>query len=218
MQWFVKADPRSAARAVRWAAVALGAAGLIVLAVTRAWHWLPALLIPLIPWIRQFRALRNLAKGARGPTGGRQSAVETAWFRMQLDHDTGEMDGEVLHGAYEGRSLSSLGLSDLLAILTECRDDEQSAAVLAAYLDRAHPEWRDSADGDTASAGRGPAPSGGTMGIEEAREVLGVGPDATPDEVKAAHRRLMKQVHPDHGGSAYLAAKINQAKDVLLDG
>lgn len=51
---------------------------------------------------------------------------------------------------------------------------------------------------------------------DEAREVLGVGPYASRDDVINAHHRLMKQLHPDRGGSSYFAARINRARDVLL--
>src|SRR5690606_5248730 len=107
--------------------------------------------------------------------------------------------------------------SELLALHAECRvEDEESAAVLEAFLDRVHAGWRD----EPASAARaGGSPwSGGPMSREEAAELLGVSPDAAADEVKAAHHKLMLKVHPDQGGSNYLAAKINQARNVLLDG
>jgi len=54
------------------------------------------------------------------------------------------------------------------------------------------------------------------MSAEQAREVLGLKPDCTKDEIIQAHRRMMQKVHPDRGGSDYLASQINTAKDVLL--
>jgi len=55
-----------------------------------------------------------------------------------------------------------------------------------------------------------------TMSREEALKVLGLGPGASQDDIREAHRRLILQNHPDRGGSDYLASKINEAKDVLL--
>ena len=86
--------------------------------------------------------------------------------------------------------------------------------MLEAYLDRMHGDaWRDAAD---AAGGSTPPPAGGAMAEGEAREILGVGPEATREEIVDAHRRLMQKVHPDRGGSTYLAAMINQAKQMLL--
>ena len=160
--------------------------------------------------IRAFTS-RMKAGASPGPTPGRTSEVETAFLHMRLDHDTGEMDGAVLRGRYEGCALRELGLEDLLALLDECRTDRQSVAVLEAYLDRIHEDWRES---------RGPPPgaSSGEMSESEARAVLGLGPEATREEIVEAHRRLIQRLHPDRGGSDYLAAKLNAAKDLLLGG
>ena len=134
---------------------------------------------------------------------------------MELDHDTGAMSGEVLEGPFQGRRLSDLNLQQLLDLLDQCATaDAQSAAVLEAYLDREHgPDWRNS----EASAGRSQAsPPDGQMTRAEAYEILGLEEGAEKDEILAAHKRLMQRLHPDLGGSTYLAAIINQAKDLLL--
>jgi hypothetical protein len=138
---------------------------------------------------------------------------------MELDHDTGAIDGEVLAPPWSGRRLSDLDEQELQKLLQECRAvPDQSATLLEAYLDHAYPDWRSGEGADAgAGAGAGGAPTGsGTMTPDEARAVLGVGRDASDADVRAAHRRLMKISHPDHGGTDYLATKINQAKDVLL--
>ena len=151
--------------------------------------------------------------------GGRSSEVTTDTLRMQLDHATGELEGEVLRGPFAGRLLDSLGLSGLLDLLAHCqREDPRSVPLLETYLDRRHGDWRAYAGADT-GAGQddgGSAPAGSGMDEATALSVLGLEPGAGEEEIKAAHRRLMTKLHPDHGGSSYLAAQLNQAKDYLL--
>ena len=143
---------------------------------------------------------------------GQVSRVRTAFVEMELAHDTGDMQGRILAGAYEGATLDALNIPTLTRLLGEI--DEESRALLAAYLDRRDPSWRENADAG-ATAGRGPA-GGGPMTQEEAYQVLGLQSGASDDDVRRAHRTLMKKLHPDQGGSTYLAARVNQAKDVLL--
>jgi hypothetical protein len=144
---------------------------------------------------------------------GQKSTVRTAMLAMELDHDTGTLDGEVLAGQFKGRRLRSMSVDELLRFLPECRAaGDQSANLLEAYLDRTHDGWR-----STSGRGRraGPVPPNGSMTREEAYAVLGLKSNASKDDIRSAHRRLMKQYHPDHGGSDYLASKINQAKETL---
>jgi hypothetical protein len=161
-----------------------------------------------------FKGVRNSMKGAAGPSGGNVSDVETRYLRMSLNHDSGEMDGVVLEGAYQGRRLAELDSDDLMDLLALCRaEDAQSATVLEAYLDRMHgDDWRETFGGDGHEQGGEAA----RMSEAEAREILGVEADASREEIIEAHRRLMQKNHPDRGGSTYLAAKINQAKEMLL--
>ncbi len=145
---------------------------------------------------------------------GQTSAVRTKVLAMELDHDSGKMDGEILAGEYAGRRLSDLSLEELVVLMAECTAaKDQSLALLEAYLDRAHPDWRDGAEGEGAS---GSGNASAKMTVREAYEILGLEPGAGEEEIVAAHRRMMKQYHPDQGGSDYLAARINQAKDLLL--
>ncbi len=150
----------------------------------------------------------------RRKSGGQSSSVRTKILAMELDHDSGNMDGEVLTGEFAGRRLSDLGLEELAALMAECSAvGDQSQALLEAFLDRAHPDWREGAEEAGASAAGG---TGAKMSVGEAYEILGLEPGAGEEEIVAAHRRMMKQYHPDQGGSDYLAARINQAKDLLL--
>ena len=155
-----------------------------------------------------------------GGPGGRTSDIATDMLAMQLDHRTGDLDGEVLQGQFAGRSLESLGLQDLIMLLIECqRDDPRAVPLLETYLDRRHPDWRQQTGAASDNHGHeddGSTAGVGMMDVATACRILDLTPEATADEIKAAHRRLMNKLHPDHGGSSYLAAQLNQAKDVLL--
>ncbi len=212
---FLSANPRALALGIRYGGVGLGAAVFLFMAVRGELGPLLALSALVVPLLARARRRREAAARAQ-PSSGQSSRVETLYLRMTLDHDSGAMGGEVLHGPYRGRTLDSLAPAEASALLDECRrEDPQSAAVLEAWLDRAHPDWRERfAEGDGAYSGGGGG--GGAMTREEAYEILGLSPGASAEQIKEAHRRLMMGVHPDHGGSTYLAAKINQAKDLLL--
>ena len=155
---------------------------------------------------------RRVATAAPGT-----SEVATDWLRMTLDHGTGRMDGVVAKGTFAGRILGELDdveLRDLVAELTR-EADRETLDLLEAYLDRRAPGWRDGADGDE-GAGLGAAPRPGPMSEQEAHEILGLAPGAGEADIREAHRRLMKRAHPDAGGSPELAARLNEARDVLL--
>lgn len=216
-----KGEPATLAKLVRWLLAIIGVAVLLYLLYARQFGWVWAASFFLLPALMRRRAFARMAKNWRGPTPGQKSEIETRFLRMSLDHDTGAMDGTVIEGAFRGRDLEGLGLEEQMTLLAECRaGDEQSARLLEAYLDRVHgASWRAQdagADGarDGASFGGGAAP--GAMDRDEAYKVLGLRTGASEEDIKGAHRKLMTKIHPDHGGSTYLAAKINQAKDVLL--
>ncbi|MEM6461357.1 MAG: DnaJ domain-containing protein [Pseudomonadota bacterium] len=153
---------------------------------------------------------------SRGTKSARQtSRVRTAALEMELDLDSGAMNGLVLVGQFEGQELDALSEDQLRSLHMELRGDPESIQVLEAYLDRRAPSWRDGFETD-ADEGLGAAPASGPMTEEEAYEILGLATGASETEIRQAHRRLMKRVHPDTGGSVFLAARINEAKDVLL--
>ena len=148
------------------------------------------------------------------------SRVRSAMIEMELDHATGAMQGTILAGPDEGRSLDSLTRPDCDALYRQClSDDPDGARLLEAYLDRRFPGWRQAGqgEGDAGSAGaRARSRRDAAMSEDEAYEVLGLRKGASREEVSRAHRTLMKKLHPDQGGTTDLAARVNEAKDVLM--
>jgi hypothetical protein len=220
LRWFVRADPRAVLRAFRWIGIVLAVVFLLAMVVTGRFHFLFAALAFLIPWLARFRRMRTAFKSARGPQQGQMSEVRTRFVIMQLNHDTGEMDGMVQEGTHAGRQLSDLSLEAAIAVYREAlAADEQSAQVLQAYLDRMHDaSWRDrmgGAAGGASDPGNAPG-SAGPMSYGEALDILGLSSNPSEQDIKFAHRQLMQKFHPDRGGSDYLAARINEAKEVLL--
>lgn len=152
--------------------------------------------------------------GARTQKTPKQvSRVRSAFLEMELDHDTGAMRGVILTGPREGTRLEALDIDTLVGLLAEI--DDESRALLAAYLDRRDASWREHAQAD-AAARQGGSAARGPMSQEEAYQILGLEPGAKSEEIVRAHRTLMKRIHPDQGGTNYLAARVNEAKDVLL--
>ena len=226
-RWYVSAPPSSILRAVKWAAIAALICLGIVLILTRNFMWAVFALPALLPWFMRARQAARMAKnwsrmsgaaaGGSQTTTGQTSEIETQFLKMYLDHDSGEMNGDVVLGQFAGKTLRGLALKDLIALLGECRGDEQSVQVLTAYLDRYHAEdWRDMAGLGRSEGNGGAVDSTGSITAEEAYQVLGLEPGASKEQIKDAHKKLMSKIHPDHGGSTYLATKINQAKDFLL--
>ena len=156
--------------------------------------------------------LKDVAFGVSGPAG-RVSRVKAPFVEMELDHDSGKIRGQIISGRYQGVSLDALDVPALITFMSEI--DTESGALIAAYLDRRNPRWREHGDGGSA-AGQSHSPSTGKMTEQEAEQILGVAQGASADDIRRAHRLLMKKLHPDQGGSTYLAARVNEAKEVLL--
>lgn len=211
---FVGADPRAMVRAIRYTTGGVLVAIGIGLGFAERWGFGGVLMAA---------GLSILLTGRIGPLdlgGGRRSrgsasTVRSRFFEMTLDHDSGAMRGQVLAGGFEGRDLDGLDAADLRRLGAEIAGDPESVALFEAYLDRRMPGWREDLEGD-AAAGAGGAADSSAMTDEEAYQILGLAPGATDLEIRTAHRRLMLRMHPDQGGSTFLAAKINQAKDRLL--
>jgi hypothetical protein len=149
-------------------------------------------------------------------TSGSTSRVRSRLIEMTLDHDTGAMEGSVLAGAFAGQQLGALDEARLRDLLEECQaSDPDGARLLEAYLDRRFPLWREDTQNKEQSQAHA-QPASGVMTPEEAYRILDLQPGATADQIRQAHRSLMKKLHPDQGGSSYLAARVNQARDLLL--
>ncbi|MGI9424473.1 MAG: DnaJ domain-containing protein [Hyphomicrobiaceae bacterium] len=146
------------------------------------------------------------------PSSGQTSQVRTDHLEMELDLETGAMHGRVLKGVFAGREIERMAPAELALLWQDCRfEDPQSAQLIEAYLDRIHATWREDMSRAESEAG-----AGGFMTPEEAYNILGLEPGASAEDIRRAHRDLMKKLHPDRGGSSYLATKINEAKDLLL--
>jgi hypothetical protein len=146
-------------------------------------------------------------------SAGQASRVRSNFLELALDHDSGAMSGTIIAGRLKGAQLGELELSTLVSLLREF--DPESRDLLAAYLDRRHSGWRDDIE-DDAATGHGGTARSGKMTEQEAYQILGLEPGASADDIGRAHRGLMKKLHPDQGGSTYLAARVNEAKEVLL--
>ena len=210
----------------QWLAVLL-ALILLVLVLTGRAHWLAAVVAALLPFARTLFGLlgaipllkrllagMGAAKARKPPSGGKTSTVQSKYIRMTLDHDTGDLNGEVLVGQFQGMTLDQMNLELLLQLLQECQDDEESVALLQAYLDRVYTDtWQQQAG---AQGQQQNASASIEISRDEALQVLGLSSGASEAEIIEAHRRLIQKLHPERGGSAYLAARINLAKDTLL--
>lgn len=209
-----KANPRSLATVLR----SVGGILALLLAALLLMRGLIVLAIPLALAGAALLGLR-LPFGVGNPFGGdakrssgNRSEVNTSHIAMVLDHDSGRMEGRVLAGRFEGLTLDAMTIDELLALAAELSSaDSQGLRLLEAYLDRRDPEWREREPSD-----RQPRAQTGKMSRAEALDILGLKPGATDEDIRLAHRNLMKKLHPDQGGSSWLAARLNEAKDVLL--
>ena len=226
-RWYVNASPTSILRVFKWIAIIGSILVVILVILTRQFTWVACMFLALLPWFfrarrssrmaKNWARMRNSASGGSGTAPGQTSEIETKYLRMYLAHETGEMNGEIILGQFSGKTLRNLSFEELLTLLKEVRSDSQSVQVLASYLARYHEdEWRESKHfkEDVSIESE---ETDGPMTRAEAFKVLGLEEGATVVNIKEAHRRLMSKLHPDHGGSNYLATKLNEAKDLLLD-
>lgn len=213
--FYLRISPATLARLLRPVLVLAGAVGIGSLLIFGV-RFLPSLLpelFALLGIVGAVLIVRHLRRrqggGFSAPAAGQRTEVRTAFVEAWIDHATGDVGGRVVKGRFAGRGLDALGDGDLPELHAECAGDADSRRVLEAYLDRRlGPDWR-----KAQAPPRGPRTD---ITRDEALAILGLASGATVDEIRAAHRRLILRVHPDAGGSADLAARINRAKDVLL--
>jgi DnaJ domain len=213
--WFLRANPSTIARRLRIVLAMLGVigiGGLLIFGIRFLPGLLPELfgLLGIVVTALLARALRSRPSGGFStPGSGKRTEVRTAFLEAWIDHGGGDIGGTVLKGRFAGRTLDGLADPELLDLHAEASNDPDSLKILETYLDRRlGADWR--------RARRPPTGPRSDMSREEALSVLGLPEGATDDEIRAAHRRLIQRMHPDVGGSADLAARINRAKDVLL--
>ncbi len=214
---FNQANPAALARHMRIAGAVAALAGALFLMVRGA----IAYAFPLAAlgwWLLGGQGIGSWGNigGPRRSPSGQASRVVTEHLEMELDHSSGAMHGRVLKGFFAGRNIEDLRPVELAHLWQDCRyTDPASAQLVEAFLDRIHPTWREDMARAEQERPRGPD---GRMSAEEALEILGLKPGADEAAIRQAHRELMLKLHPDRGGSTYLAAKINEAKDTLLGG
>jgi hypothetical protein len=215
VQGFTRANTAVMARQMRLAGGALSLAAAAVFMV-RGMAGIAAPLSLLGAWLLGWSGnprWGGFPGGKSQPTSGNSSRIATDYLEMELDHDTGLMGGRIIKGMFAGRDISTLRAAEVALLWHDCRyADPQSAQVLEAYLDRVHPTWRE----DVARGEREMRDRDGRMQPAEAYQILGLTEGASDDDIRRAHRELMLKLHPDRGGSTYLAAQVNEAKDVLL--
>ena len=207
---FIRLDPGSLARTLRNAGpVVLAILGIAALLTGRAGIG-GMMLSGALAWFTS-----NRVRSGRKKTPGKRSTVRTAALEMELDHDSGALEGVVLAGRYEARTLGEMALTELKQLYAELPGDPESRQLLETYLDSRFPVWREDPDAH-GGEGLGVPPGTGPMTKQEAYKILGLEAGATAADIRKAHRRLMQRLHPDLGGTSFLAARINEAKDVLL--
>jgi hypothetical protein len=226
--WLRRQPPQDRNRAALKLALLLILLGLLFLAITGRLHWLGALvalllpiaqrllplLVRILPWLSRLRAGHRRQQNR----SGQSSTVRSRMILMTLDHDSGDIDGEVLEGPFSGQKLSALSEAQFIELLQACRaSDQDSARLLETYLDKRFGQsWREDDPGDNQGESVNGSASDGQMTEKDALDILGLEAGADRDAIVDAHRRLMQRNHPDRGGSAWLAARINEAKSVLL--
>jgi hypothetical protein len=172
-----------------------------------------------LPWSKKNKGIRNATARNHGPQnhGPRNPVISSPFLKIIIDPIKNEMSGTVISGVKKGQSLSSLSFAELNELLIfYSSKDKTSEQILISYMDLNHDSWRKEVRGYYETEDKLVSSTSSRITRREAIEILGLSSHPTNEEVKANHRLLMKRFHPDQGGSPFLAAKINMAKDCLL--
>ena len=214
---YASANPSTLATAAKRTALGSAALGAVLLLLRVPLGIVFLAVGVALPLALRWNALWPESGVQPGRPRGKTSRIDTKHLSMELNHESGAIEGRVLAGRHRDRRLAELTFEQLLEVREDCRvDDAESVTLMEAYLDRFHgADWRSRQAGGQ-SSGNTAGPAAAAMTREEAYEVLGLAPGASDAEIRDAHHRLMIKLHPDHGGSDYLAAKINEARDLLL--
>ncbi len=163
---------------------------------------------------KQYKSSFNNASNNNSSNSNNFSKIDTVTLSMSLNHTTGEIEGYIKSGRFKGKNLENLSIEELLLLREEClNSDKDALKLLEAYLDRTtNFDWKKNTnDYDNNEY------SYDNMSIKEAYEVLGLDENADKEKIKQTYQSLISKLHPDKGGSDYLASKLNQAKDILIN-
>jgi hypothetical protein len=216
----VKNTPKANLKKLYWKFTLGGLGiGLVLLAATGRIHWVGAMVGATLPFLRQVAPLLirffpqihqyHKSRSQETSSSGNQSHLTTQVLNMILDHDNNQLHGEVIQGPLKGSQLDHLEMEQLRSLLDYCYQQElDSANLLVSYLEhRFGQDWQDTSSSVSKSK----------LEIDEAYAILGLQTGASKEEVVKAHRSMIQKVHPDRGGSDYLAAQINEAKDRIIN-
>lgn len=219
LKGYIKANPKSLAKYGKriGGVVALAAAAFLfirgrmdmAIPLGAAGAWLLGISLPVWPWYMP-------GGNPRGNEFAGASRIRTSALDLQFDPSSGKILGRVLAGPYAGRDLEQMTREELFSLAEFLKNtDSDGLQALKSYFDGRFPGWRETADGN-AYARASQRGQSSAMSEQEAYEVLGLQVGASAEHIRQAHRSLMKKLHPDQGGSTYLATRVNMAKDILL--
>jgi len=230
IRYGINSSPKQRRQLAYIIAIGLAASVLLLLLLTGRIHFLAAVVAAAIPFAKKlpallryvplFRYLKQQLGRPKHVDSDNASTVVTSLLTMSLEPSSGKIDGEILLGEFKGALLTQLSLPQLFTLYQLATDQyADSVPVFDAFLKRhVGAEWRKKAAqfGYQFEELNVPADNS-EMDVSQALQILGLAEGASKQEVLDAHRKLMQKLHPDRGGSNFLAAQVNRAKDVLLE-
>lgn len=202
-----KKMPADRKRAFLMKMAVFGLAGILLLGVlTGRMHWFGAVVAALLPMFKfGFHTLMRVLPLWMHRTGGTAS-FKTDHLDVTIAVQSGQLSGSVIKGPYAGKSIAELSENDIKELENYYRERDKKSYYLIRFARK----------GQTSGGGQQASPPFASPGRDEALQILGLSGDPSREEIIAAHRRLINKLHPDRGGSDFLAARVNQARDILL--